>query len=99
MMFPGAGPLPSTAEEKIAFVFARYDKDLDGAWKMSELGSFIQELHGDVMKDADFPVHCKAWGCDDKGPSLDHLKKRYEGKPELLEQEFGMCMGLSACIA
>ena len=80
----GATPLPSTDEEKVVFVFTRYDKDGDSTWKQNEAAMFAQEILGESL--SDFAAMCAEWGCGAEGPKLEHLTKRYADNSSMLEE-------------
>ncbi|KAJ9454612.1 hypothetical protein DIPPA_01962 [Diplonema papillatum] len=93
--------MPTTPQEKVAFIFGRYDKDQDGIWTFSEAARFMEEVTGESIAQEDFPAFCKKLNATSvKGPNVEEFKFRYEGEAACnLETEFGMCLGLSACIA
>ena len=96
MMMMG-GDIPEDFDGKVKFIFKRYDKDGDGIWKFSEANTYMQEIHAKNIDQVEFSAWCTELGCE--SPTAEVLSKRYKDKPADLENDFGMCLGLSACIA
>eukprot|EP00756_Hemistasia_phaeocysticola_P019499 Hpha_TRINITY_DN15664_c3_g6::TRINITY_DN15664_c3_g6_i1::g.101932::m.101932 len=93
--------MPETQREKLQFLFARYDKDRDGKWNSSEVAAFHREIVGEELDRAGltlFFVQCK---CSSDGVTIETLMNRYmdDKGARRLELEYGMAMGLAACIA
>eukprot|EP01060_Flectonema_neradi_P024866 TRINITY_DN3373_c1_g1_i4.p2 TRINITY_DN3373_c1_g1~~TRINITY_DN3373_c1_g1_i4.p2 ORF type:complete len:111 (+),score=28.28 TRINITY_DN3373_c1_g1_i4:47-334(+) len=89
--------VPDDFDGKVDFIFKRYDKDRDGIWKYTEANQFMLEIRAKGFDQVEYSAWCKELNCE--SPDLDTLKNRYKDKPDELENDFGMCLGLSACIA
>eukprot|EP00755_Sulcionema_specki_P039215 Sspe_Gene.112400::Locus_95387_Transcript_1_1_Confidence_1.000_Length_815::g.112400::m.112400 len=78
----------SEAERQIIEIFRYFDRDGDGAWKLSELTEAVRLTEGRDLTEEEYLQLCDAVGAHpSRGPTLEHVRQQYYADPASLVKD------------